>query len=357
MSVASFAKDRLLCLDVESVTDPELLSAEEQDEKFPAAQRHQVMAISFLEARIDHGPGGERYIVEQCRSGGDASDGEERLLKGFWKFFGAGVPRLVTWNGKGFVMPVLRQRAMVYGIPAAPWFQAGDKWNNYGQRYSPDWHCDLMEVLSDYGASTRVGLQDMAEAIGLPGKIEGQGSDVADMVMRGDIAAVRRYGETDVLNIFGLYVRWALLSGRTDPEGHNASIESLVTYLERGRADRPYLGAFLDHWRVSTRPAPMFVPVPKRLPSAEELPASRTAQVPDQLALPMEPGSRSPDDTGLRAAARDLARQSSDTEAEPEEDRSLPLSEREDEATPSPDEVRQEAGTGSDSEKIRRRRR
>lgn len=298
MSVVYKPGDRLLCLDAESVTDPELPVEDEQAEKFPTVQRHQLVAISFLEARIERSPDGERYIVEQCRSGGEAGHDEEHLLKGFWRFFGAGVPRLVTWNGKGFVMPVLRQRAMVYGIPATAWFQAGDKWNNYGQRYTPDWHCDLMEVLSDYGACARVGLQEMAEAIGLPGKTEGQGSDVADMVMRGDIAAVRRYCETDVLNLFGLYVRWALLSGRTDAEGHNASIESLVAYLEREREERPHLGAFLDRWRVSTRPAPMFVPVPKRMPKTP----------PGELPLEMPTDARDPDETGLKAAARDLSR-------------------------------------------------
>ncbi|WP_448188013.1 3'-5' exonuclease [Azospirillum sp. sgz301742] len=295
-------RDRLLCLDAESVTDPELPAEDEPEAMFPAAQRHQLVAISFLEARIEHGPGGERYIVEQCRSGGEPGHGEDLLLKGFWKFFGAGLPRLVTWNGKGFVMPVLRQRAMVYGIPAAAWFQAGDKWNNYGQRFTPDWHCDLMEVLSDYGASPRVGLKDMAEAVGLPGKIEGRGADVADKVQRGDIAAVRRYCETDVLNIFGLYVRWALLSGRTDAEGHNASIDSLVAYLDRERGERPHLGAFLDQWRMSARPAPMSVPAPK--------PPYHPAE---QLELP----TQSPRENGIRAAARDLSRHAAETAVEP----------------------------------------
>lgn len=304
---------RLLCLDSESVTDPELLSGEEPAESFPAPQRHHVVAISFLEARIERAPGGERYIVEQCRSGGTPKHSEERLLRGFWTFFEDSTPRLVTWNGKGFVMPVLRQRAMVYGLPAAAWFQAGDKWNNYGQRYAPDWHCDLIEVLSDYGASPRVSLEAMAEAIGLPGKIEGHGSDVADKVMNGDIAAVRRYCEVDVLTIFGLYVRWALLSGRTDAEGHNASVESLVAYLERERGERPHLGAFLDRWRVSTRPAPMFVPVAPP-PAPAERPAEEQAGPAAEPLLPMPGGgmgARSSGETGLRAAARDLSRRAS----------------------------------------------
>jgi predicted PolB exonuclease-like 3'-5' exonuclease len=57
---------------------------------------------------------------------------------------------VVTWNGKGFDLPVLRARAMVYGISAKTWFQGGTKWDGYIQRFAPDWHCDLMEQLSDY---------------------------------------------------------------------------------------------------------------------------------------------------------------------------------------------------------------
>jgi 3'-5' exonuclease len=43
------------------------------------------------------------------------------------------------------------------------------------------------------------------------------------MVQRGEIDNVRAYCEADCLNLFALYVRWALLTGRTDLVGHNAS--------------------------------------------------------------------------------------------------------------------------------------
>jgi hypothetical protein len=82
------------------------------------------------------------------------------------------------------------------------------------------------------------------------------------MVKRGEVDKVRAYCEGDVLNLFALYVRWARLTGRTDLEGHNASLESLVLCLESERRDRPHLGEFLDRWRVTDRPAPMFLPPP-----------------------------------------------------------------------------------------------
>jgi hypothetical protein len=55
-------------------------------------------------------------------------------------------------------------------------------------------------------------------------------------------------------------VRWALLTGRTDPAGHNASLDSLIHCLSAERAARPHLGEFLDRWQDSARPMPMHVP-------------------------------------------------------------------------------------------------
>jgi 3'-5' exonuclease len=166
---------------------------------------------------------------------------------------------VVTWNGRGFDLPVLRLRAMVHGLSAAGWFQGTSKWDGYAQRYAADWHCDLMEQLSDHGACRNLGLQDVAVAIGLPGKVGGHGSAVAAMVARGELERVRAYGEGDCLNLFALYARWALLSGKTDAAGHDASLDSQVRCLEAERGGRPHLGEFLDRWRASTRPVPMQV--------------------------------------------------------------------------------------------------
>jgi hypothetical protein len=49
-------------------------------------------------------------------------------------------------------------------------------------------------------------LDDVALALGIPGKIGGQGSEVQAMVRRGEIDNVRAYSEGDCLNLFVLYV-------------------------------------------------------------------------------------------------------------------------------------------------------
>lgn len=255
--------EHLLCLDIETIPDPDLVPADWPADEFVRKPIwHRVVAISFVEARIERPQsGGECYMVECCRTGGEADWDERRLLQAWWKHFGRRQARIVTWNGKGFDLPVLRLRSMMYGIAADPWFTRGTKWESYTQRYASDWHCDLMEQLADYGASARLAMQDVALAMGLPGKIGGHGSEVAPMVARGDLDRVRAYCEADCLNLFALYARWALLTGRVDPGCHNASLESLIHCLESERAGRPHLGEFLDQWQASRRPMPITVPV------------------------------------------------------------------------------------------------
>src|SRR5262245_18232344 len=135
--------DKIICLDIETIPDRTLISDWDEGEFPPKPIWHQVVAISFVEARIDSDGGRENYMVTCCRSGGQADWDERRLLCGFWQYFAENAPRVVTWNGRGFDLPVLRARAMMYGISAKRWYHRETKWDSYIQRFAPDWHCDL----------------------------------------------------------------------------------------------------------------------------------------------------------------------------------------------------------------------
>lgn len=251
----------LLCLDIETIPDADLIPEGWPEDKMPKPLWHKVVAISVVSARIekDEFDGPETYIIEECRSGGDASWDEPMLLRSFWRFFEDQVPRLVTWNGRGFDVPVLRLRSMIYGIPTPVWYQSGDKWSAYHSRYSGDWHCDLMEQLADFGATTRLGLEELSNAIGFPGKQGEHGSRVDAMIAAGEIERVRAYCECDTLNTFLAYLRWAIASGRATAETYERSVAGLGTYLETN-SDKPHFRNFLRAWRTSTRPSPVNVP-------------------------------------------------------------------------------------------------
>ena len=155
----------LLVVDIETVPDKSL----HEGEKFPILPFHQVVAIAFLKAEIGRSENGESYTLEELRCGGEADYDEEKLLQAFFQFFEHSKPRLVTYNGRSFDLPVLKYRAMKYGIQA-PWFyKAGDRFNTYSYRYSMEWHCDLMDALADFGASRAVKLDEVSRAFGFPG--------------------------------------------------------------------------------------------------------------------------------------------------------------------------------------------
>lgn len=250
---------KLLCLDIESVPDEALLPRDWDRQKFPKPAWHEIVSIAFAVARIDKDPetGLESYAIETCRSGGEPGWTERKLLEGFWRFFAAGSYRLVTWNGRSFDVPVLLTRAFIHGIPTGAYHLRGDRWSGYGKRYDQDHHADVMDLMSHHGAAPRMGLDEMALAMGLPGKGGEHGSNVEALLAQGQVGRVRAYCETDVLNTLGLYYRFCLSSGRSDERGHDASMEDLVRYLHSEGSHRPHLARFLDDWKASDRPMPI----------------------------------------------------------------------------------------------------
>jgi predicted PolB exonuclease-like 3'-5' exonuclease len=263
----------LSCLDVETVPDRGALPPGLGEGEFPPLPCHRIVAISTVNAEIVRSATdrGEWYRVREVRSGGRADYGEADLLRAFWAWFRHHRPRVVTWNGRRFDLQVIMYRSMVHGLQGDAWYEPGDKWQNYEQRYAPDWHCDLADVLSSFGGGRMASLDDLARVLGFPGKIGGHGSGVEEMVAAGRLEHVRAYCEGDVLNLFCMYLRWTLLTARMTPGGHDASVASLVDLLGRERAVRPHLGTFLDAWRSSDRPVPMFVaPAPPLDASARD---------------------------------------------------------------------------------------
>lgn len=249
----------LLSVDTETVPDSDLVYPEEAKERFPKPIQHKIVAISFVTAKISGPAGEERLSLEECRSGGTEDSSEKDLIRGFWRLFEQRKPRLVTWHGRGFDIPVLKARSMVHGIAVPYWHKAGDKWSNYSHRYSTDWHCDLMDVLSDQHAAPFMTLRETAEAVGIPGKINGTSECIADLFKEGRIGDIRDFCEMDALSLFGLYIRWRHMCGASSAAAHDANMQSMLDYVEQESAKRKSMAKFRDLWKASKRPSPIFV--------------------------------------------------------------------------------------------------
>lgn len=258
--------EAILMLDIETVIDADLVPVNWPQDRFPKAAWHRIVAISVVEVALerDDGDGTEMYRLLSCRSGGEANWDEARLLRAFWTKFAAGRYRVVTWNGRAFDIPTLLQRSMRHGLAVPSWFQRGTRWDCYGHRYALSWHTDVMEVLSDFGATARLTLDEGAALVGAPGKMGEHGSDVAAMIAAGETRRVRDYCETDCINMYLVYLRWAHLTGRTNAAAHDAAVRELQAYLVTERGQRPHLGRFADAWRA-IRESPFVVPSSRRV--------------------------------------------------------------------------------------------
>lgn len=208
-----------------------------------------MVAISFLEAEIIRTSEGEQYHLQEIRSGGNIDSKEEDLIKGFFSHLKKQPPRLVSFNGKTFDLPVLKYRAIKYGV-SAPWlYKMGDKWNNYSQRYSLDWHCDLIDAFSDFGASSRVKMDELCATFDLPGKIGVDGSQVTSLYDAKKISEIRNYCETDVINTYLLYLLYQHHTGTLSGDNFEASKEDLINYLQMHSEQKPHFTNFLNQWK------------------------------------------------------------------------------------------------------------
>ena len=163
---------------------------------------------------------------------GDLSWSEAEIVQEFFRIVGERHPQLVGWNSGGFDLPILVYRAMAHGIAAPAFYQHGEPYHGYRKRFDEVSHLDLMDVLSFYGASPRAKLDEVAQALEIPGKIGVDGKQVAELYAAGDLATIRAYCETDVLTTALIYSRYALHRGWWSDEQFATFEHSVAAFLD-----------------------------------------------------------------------------------------------------------------------------
>lgn len=199
-----------------------------------------VVAISLVMSSPNH--------IKVWSLGEEESD-EKELISRFFTGLDKHVPTLVSWNGNGFDLPVLHYRALLHGISASTYWEAGDnqqafRWNNYLNRFHYR-HLDVMDVLAAYQNKAFAPLDEIASMLGFPGKMGMSGSKVWENYLSGNLKGIRDYCETDVLNTYCVYLRFELMRGVLNEMDYSHAIERLKHYLS-GEATKPHLQEFLS---------------------------------------------------------------------------------------------------------------
>lgn len=184
---------------------------------------------------------------------GDEQADEPELIQRFFSGIEKHMPILVSWNGSGFDLPVLHYRALLHGIAAPTYWETGEnqpafRWNNYLNRFHYR-HLDLMDVLAAYQNKAFAPLDDMATLLGFPGKMGMHGGKVWESYVAGDLSAIRNYCETDVLNTYGVYLRFELMRGTLNRVEYDEKIQQLQQYLA-AETNKPHLQEFLAQLKI-----------------------------------------------------------------------------------------------------------
>ena len=203
---------------------------------------HRIVAISVVLASPDK---------LNVWSLGNPDSNEEEIVQRFFEGIDKYSPVLVSWNGRGFDLPVLHYRALLHAVQAPRYWESGDddqsfRWNNYLSRYHQR-HTDLMDVLSGYEFRSVAPLNEIAVMLGLPGKMGMDGSQVWDQYQEGRIDAIRNYCETDVLNTYLVYLRYQFMRGLLTGPAYDRECSRVREML--GESGKPHLQEFLQAWQ------------------------------------------------------------------------------------------------------------
>ncbi|WP_331775638.1 3'-5' exonuclease [Sulfurospirillum sp. 1612] len=222
--------------------DVSLSAMDEQEAKsgssFLPLPYHKIITISAVIAD-DYGTFKKVSSIEGAN--------EKEMIKNFLVFIDRQNPKLISFNGRSFDMPLLMIRAMKYSLSCPAYFEVDNnmlnknKWDNYRYRFSNRFHIDLMDHISEFGAARGLKLDVLCTMIGAPGKYDVKGDQVMELYYADELEKIQEYCESDVLNTYWLFLKYELLKGNVTIEDFKRSLAIMGTKLN---ADKSYTEVF-----------------------------------------------------------------------------------------------------------------
>jgi len=201
---------------------------------------HQVVSISAVIAD-DFG----KFQKVSTISG----ESEREMIENFLNFIDKHNPKLVSFNGRNFDMPMLMIRAMKYNLSCNAYFEKENKmlnkskWDNYRYRFTDKFHVDLMDHISEFGAVRGLKLDLLCTMMGIPGKFDVSGDQVFSLYYENEIEKIKEYCESDVLNTYWLYLKYELLKGNILYEDY---LQNLEIMSEKMPLNKSYTDIFVN---------------------------------------------------------------------------------------------------------------
>lgn len=209
-----------------------------------------VVSIAAVERRVK--PGGEVSLALTSLPH-DVSDPDQTVeasvVGSFLDAVGRNKPQLVGYNSIDSDLKILVQRAVVNGVQAPDFAHRPEKpWEgvDYFAR-SSDWNIDLRAILGGFGRAVP-SLHELATLSGIPGKMDVDGNQVAELWLAGELAKIVEYNEFDALTTYLVWLRTAHFAGHFSPEEYREEQARLRRMVEDLAGKREHLRAYLEEW-------------------------------------------------------------------------------------------------------------
>lgn len=150
--------------------------------------------------------------------------------------------RLVTFNGRGFDLPLLELAAFRYGVSGRDYFQRSRR-----DRYNS--HIDLMDWMSNYGACRLAGgLNLLSKLLGKPGKMGVAGDQVYAMSQIGKKQEINDYCMCDVLDTYFVFLRCRVLCGELTLEQEQDLVHRAKEWITNKSEELPAFQQYVASW-------------------------------------------------------------------------------------------------------------
>jgi predicted PolB exonuclease-like 3'-5' exonuclease len=176
----------------------------------------------------------------------DAPDYRPReIVRKFWLGVGRYRAKLVTFNGRGFDLPLLELAAFRWG------FSVRDYFYNSRNRYNGN-HIDLFDWLSNYGACRLSGGLDLlAKLLGKPGKMQIFGDEVHRLYREDRRQEINDYCLCDTLDTYFVFLRTRVILGELTLTEETALVRRARVWLTSKIPEFPALRGYLDRFEES----------------------------------------------------------------------------------------------------------
>lgn len=159
-------------------------------------------------------------------------------------------PTLVTFNGRGYDVPVMEVSAFRFGLSIPAWFNVDSRaFEQSRNRYNHDAHLDLQDLLTNFGSfRMHGGLNLLANLIDKPGKTGIDGSQVQDLYNEGHVEQINDYCRCDVLDTYFVFLRSRVLLGKLTLQEEHTLTEMTRDLLSEQAENQPAYEHYLKTW-------------------------------------------------------------------------------------------------------------